>query len=155
MPGARERAHGFGDGPDYPQDTRARADAGQVPLLDRAQRLGRRGVAGKDHQRAAALEEPLDGLERVGVDHLERPVPVGRARVVPQVEEIVPREDALDLPEHGQAAEPGVEYSDGVMLHASASIQGVPGCGERSLRVSMNSLMMRAVSPQISCAPKE
>ena len=73
-------------------------------LLDRAQRLGRGGVTGKDHQRAALSEEVLDGLQGEVIDHLEGARAVGCTCVVPEVDIVVLGELLADRGEDGQAS---------------------------------------------------
>ena len=100
----RQPAYAFGRGADYAKHAARGVDARQVVLLDGAQGLGRRRVAGYDDQAAAHREQPPDGFEREAVDHVERARPVRSAGVVAQVDVVILRQEAAHLVEDGQSA---------------------------------------------------
>lgn len=100
----RQPAYAFGRGADYAKHAARGVDARQVVLLDGAQGLGRRRVAGYDDQAAAHREQPPDGFEREAVDHVERARPVRSAGVVAKVDVVILRQEAAHLVEDGQSA---------------------------------------------------
>ena len=128
-------------GPNDPEHPPVRAGSGQIALLDAAQRLGRSGVAGDDHQRTASLEERLHALERESKHDFERAIAVGRARIVTEVDVVVIRQLGPDALEDGQATESAVEDADrtwhrrkqwgrSARAHAWADLAGTGPCGQ-------------------------
>ena len=108
----RERPDGFHRGADNAQHAAVGVYLRQVALLNGAQCLGRGGVAGQYHEAAAALEEHLDCLKRVLVNHLERVRPVRRAGIVAEIQIVVLRQQLPYLPQYRQSAIARVEHAD-------------------------------------------
>lgn len=105
MPRCRQRTDTLGDGPDNPQNPPVGGDPGQIILLDRPQRFGRRGIAGKNNEMASLSEKPLDSFERIGMDAFKRTVSIRSPCIIPQIKEVIHGQEPFDLPQHGQAAE--------------------------------------------------
>ena len=108
----RDAAYALGRGADYAEHAARGVEARQVILLDGAQSLGRRRVAGQDDEAAAHGEELYDGFARELVHHVERARPVRRTGVVAEVQVVVLRQHAAHLVQDGKSAVAGVEHSD-------------------------------------------
>ena len=78
--------HGWADNTQHPA---IGVDAGEVTLLNGAQRLGRGSVARKYHELAALIEQVLDRLQRELVNELIGAVAVGCSRIVAQEDVVI------------------------------------------------------------------
>lgn len=85
----------------------------EVVLLNAAQGFGRGGVASENHERAAALKEGFYGLKGEGVDHIEAAIAIGCARIVAQIEVVIPGQAGAQIFENGEPAVAGVEHANG------------------------------------------
>ena len=76
----------------------------QIALRNRAQRLGRRGVAGQNHQMAAFIEKTPHRLQGELIDKVERARAVWRTGIVAEIQKISLRQPVPEFAEDGQSA---------------------------------------------------
>ena len=110
--GARQRADSFHRRANHTEHAPIGGQAGEILLLNGAERFGRRSVARQNDEFAASREEFLHRLEGVAIHHVEGARTVGSARVVAEVKVVVVGQSVADLSQNGQASVAGIKNAD-------------------------------------------
>ena len=92
-------------------------DGDREPTLKVRQRSGGRRVARGDDELDTLLLEIARDLARESANLVERPRPVGEARAVPQIHEVLVRKRHEALVQDREAAHARVEDADGARVH--------------------------------------
>lgn len=89
MAALRDTAYALGRRPYDAQHAAVGVEPGQVVLLNRAQSLCRRRVAGKDYEMATHAEKLYHSLARELINHVERARSVRRTRIIAKIKIII------------------------------------------------------------------
>ena len=125
--GARQGADSFHRGANHTEHAPIGGQAGEILLLNGAERFGRRGVASQNDEFAAPREEFLYRLEGVAIHHVEGARTVGGTCIVAEVEVVVVGQSVADLSQNRQATVAGIKNAD----HGLSEIKGKSACRTR------------------------